>query len=376
MSGGTSSSSKSVRRNEQPIADNRAAVNVISTTFTKSHTIDWVSIDSQGVIAQAPPPRTPRDGARPLAELELPGAELGPLGTVPIPRAKSISRSKQLPGMPSLKRQDSQQGMHWYVTSNQSVANLGGSCVFSLFAPYTQNTADSSLLQTAVVKDNVLVTGFRGPPIVVPQTVEAGWINFIDQVAQPHLFTFYTTNGYLQDGDNQGGWNTEFTGWVQVDQTIHPGSVFTPLSVIGGAQQNLHVEYLLFQDNWWLAVEERWIGYYPASLFSNVSSDPASTTLAGGSDDIRFYGEVYNSETTLTTTDMGSGEFASAGYGRAGYILNMTYRDIQNISRPYNGVFNDTAPDRYTHEAHLLSGTSMGSYALIGGPGAGGHVGS
>jgi len=146
--------------------------------------------------------------------------------------------------------------------------------------------------------------------------------------------------------------------------------------VIRGAQHNLHIEYSLFQNNWWLAVEDHWIGYYPGSLFSSVSSDPANTTLAGGSDDIRFYGEVFNSETTLTTTDMGSGEFASAGYGRAGYILNMTYRDIHNVSRPYNGVFNDSDSTRYSHEAHLLSGTSRGSYVFLGGPGAGGKVGA
>lgn len=211
--------------------------------------------------------------------------------------------------------------------------------------------------------------------MLVTQTVEAGWINFINQVSQPHLFTYYTTNGYLQEGDNQGGWNTEFTGWVQVDSTIHPGSVFTPLSVDGGAQHSLQVEYNLHQGNWWLAVAGRWIGYYPASLFSSVSSNDASTTLAGGSDDIYFYGEVYNGEDALTPTDMGSGEFAAAGYGRAGYIMNMTYTDAQNASMPYNGVFTDSDVTRYTHEAHLLSGTNMGSYAFIGGPGAGGVVG-
>jgi hypothetical protein len=189
ISVGSSKSISNANRNEQQLPRKRAALNILKTTITDSHTIDWVSLDSQGPIAEAPPPREPRDETRPLAELELPGAELGPPGTVPIPRASSASlangRSKKLPGMPNMKRQESHQGDHWYVSSNQTVANLGGSCVFSLFAPYTQNTSDSSLLQTAVVKQDVLLTAFRGPPMNVPQTVEAGWINFIDQVPKP-----------------------------------------------------------------------------------------------------------------------------------------------------------------------------------------------
>lgn len=109
-------------------------------------------------------------------------------------------------------------------------------------------------------------------------------------------------------------------------------------------------------------------------MFSRWSPDPAETTLADHSDEIRFYGEVYNSETTLTTTDMGSGEYAATGYGKAGYILNMTYTNLKNVSTPYNGVFSEPDPG-YTYEAHMLSGTNMGSYAFIGGPGAGGVVG-
>jgi hypothetical protein len=287
----------------------------------------------------------------------------------------AASNTKALPGAPSRKRQTGNAGSHWYSTSNQTVNNIGGSGIFSLFAPYVQSPNDSSLLQTAVTRQNVLITGGRGPSLELPQTVEAGWINFPSQVAKPHLFTYYTVNGYLGEGDNQGGWNTEHAGWVQVDSKIHPGSVFTPLSVDGGVQHDLKIEYNLHGGNWWLAVGGKWIGYYPGSLFSSVSSDPPSTTLAGGSDDIYFYGEVFNSEDTLTTTDMGSGEFAATGLGHAAYIKNIAYTNTNNVSTPYNGVFTDSDTTRYTHQAHFLSGTSMGSYAFIGGPGAGGVVG-
>lgn len=358
------------------------AGSVLKTTVTDSQTIDWISIGSQGEIAQAPPLRTPRDGPRPLSELEQPGAELGPPGTVPVVRVDldylTSNSVKSLPGLPesaSSKRQTSNAGQHWYVSSSQTVPNIGGSTVFSLFAPYVSTPNDSSLLQTAITRSNVLLTGGRGPSLNVTQTVEAGWINFPSQISQPHLFTYFTTNGYLGEGNNQGGWNTDFAGWVQVDATIHPGSVFSPLSVDGGVQEDLKVEYNLHEGNWWLAVEDRWIGYYPASLFSAVSTDPADTTLAGGSDGIYFYGEVFNSEDALTTTDMGSGEFAEKGYGKVGYFLNATYTNSGNVSVGYEGVWTESDAERYTYEEHFLSGTNMGSYAFLGGPGAGGVVG-
>lgn len=287
----------------------RANLNVVKTTTTDSQTIDWIPIESQGKIAQAPPKLEPRTGSRPLAELEIPGAELGPPGTVPIPRVSldhlTNSSTKEPPPNTNAKRQTTISGTHWYVTSNQSVTNLGGSGTFSLFEAYTQSSADFSLLQTAVTKENVTIN-FRGFPIPGTQTVEAGWINYKDKFAQPHLFTYFNTNGYISEGDNQGGWNTEHVGWVQVDSQIHPGSAFTPLSVIGGAQHDLRIEYALFQDNWWLSVEDRWIGYYPASLWSFPSLDPPETTLAGGSSKIHFYGEVLNMEETITTTEYAS----------------------------------------------------------------------
>lgn len=40
------------------------------------------------------------------------------------------------------------------------------------------------------------------------QTVEAGWIVYPDRFGgdyNPHLFTYYTTNGYGKEGDNIGG---------------------------------------------------------------------------------------------------------------------------------------------------------------------------
>lgn len=202
------------------------------------------------------------------------------------------------------------------------------------------------MLQTAVTKSNVPMP--NNPTVSGGQTLEAGWINYPQQVAAPHLFTYYTTCNYQCSGDNQGGWNRDQAGWVQVDTTYFPGTVFTPLSVDGGQQVEMQIEYQLFSGNWWLFVVDRWIGYYPASLFSAGEAN-AAVTLAQGSDTIYYYGEIYNSENAMTTTDMGSGEFASAGSTHAAYIHNMVYLDSSVVAHDYTAGFGDSDSSRYSH---------------------------
>ena len=78
--------------------------------------------------------------------------------------------------------------------------------------------------------------------------------------------------------------------------------------------------YQFSQGNWWLYVFDRFIGYYPGSLFS---AGTAGTCLNDQSDMIINYGEIYNGENALTNTDMGSGNFGEKGWKKSGYITNM-----------------------------------------------------
>ena len=108
------------------------------------------------------------------------------------------------------------------------------------------------------------------------------------------------------------------------------------------------MQYQLHQGNWWLYVIDTWIGYYPASLFSAGEAN-AAATLAQGSDVIFYYGEIYNSENAMTTTDMGSGEFAAAGSGKSAYIHNMVYQDSGSAYHDYTAGFGDSDSGRYSH---------------------------
>jgi len=362
----------------------RAGLKAVKTTFTNEQTIDWIPIESQGIIAKAPPTRPEpkqdpnRNVTRPVAELENPGIEVGPPGTVPIPRTKlnflaSAPAAKKFPGSKPAEQNPKRQyaNKHWYAASYQTVANHGCSGSFSTFKPYVKNSADFSLLQIAIVKSSVPLVS--NPSTTVRQSVEAGWINFPNHNANPHLFTYFTTTGHVTNGDNLGGWDQDIKGWVQVDSTYFPGSTFG-ITVEGGTQYALHIEYYLYSGNWWLWVIDRWIGYYPASIFSANQANP-SATLADSGDIAYFYGEIYQGEAQLTTTDMGSGQFAATGYGHSAFIANMNYIDTNNYLQTYTSGFWTDDAARYTVDAHISSGTNWGSYVYLGGPGAGGVVG-
>jgi hypothetical protein len=108
----------------------RANLKVMKATVTEGKTTDWIPLESQGKIAQAPPlPASLRTASsntsRPISELELPGAELGPPRTDPIPRlnltAAGATHNKGPPKFkPSSKeKEDKRQysGTHWYASS-------------------------------------------------------------------------------------------------------------------------------------------------------------------------------------------------------------------------------------------------------------------
>lgn len=357
---------------------------VVKTTKVGDQVIDWVVKESQGKIA-TPPPHPPAGAKRSTGDPSIKQAnplltaqhEAGPAGTVPMVRQTKQFPAKRLPqasdhNVTSTLGKRGYAGTHWYASSNQNVRNHGGGAQFNIYDTYLESDYDFSLLQTAVTVGSAPQAdgSSRG------QTVEAGWMHYPYLVNNgPFLFTYYTTNGYSQQGDNKGGYNSFQAGWVQVDKDIYPGIHFGPLSQRGGAQYEFTLQYQLFQGNWWLYVGDRFIGYYPASVFSQ-GVDP-NQTLATHSDVILFYGEVVNSQDGLTTTDMGSGNFPESGFGQAAYIRNIIYIDEAGNGQGYDahGAFVISDTNRYRLQDHWNSGTDWGSHMFLGGPGAGGVVG-
>lgn len=365
---------------------------VVATTVTEhGQMVDWVRPDSQAhgaALAAAPPNpkskgldyaarRYPEEAV--LTALQMPNAERGPMGTVPVIR-------KNLDGLSfryDLKRFLSKthghrvttlhglaypapeaDGSHRYGSSAQDVTAFGAEGVFSCFDPYLETEGDFSLIQVALSNSDL---GYR-------QTVEAGWQEIKDIYGDwvPHLFIYYTTNGYTDDDDDEGGYNTDVDGWVQIDDSICPEITFVPYSERDGKQFRISLKYQLFEGNWWLRCQDRWIGYYPARLF--MGNQSVFSTLGDHADYVGFYGEIFDSDDVAgrTRSDMGSGRWPDTGWRSAAYIHNMRYqRDRGGAMSDYDGsgrLF-ESDPDMYGIEAHFDSKSSWRSHVYVGGPG-------
>ena len=100
-------------------------------------------------------------------------------------------------------------------------------------------------------------------------------------------------------------------GWVQHDDTIFPGTTFTPYSDRGGNQFKMTIKYQLFENNWWLACQGRWIGFYPARLF--MGNQSVFSTLGDHADHIGFWGEIFDSDDVDGRTQVRHGQRELAG---------------------------------------------------------------
>lgn len=361
---------------------------IVKTTRTaRGQILDWIPVESQhpkGLIGSPPSfgPAPEQTATRYLeetaiAELDFSEHERGPAGTVPVLRKKLDALRYTTPlrqylskyrgrnviafGGPDPLPPGSGRGTHWHGTTNRHGLCFGGEGQFSCFNPYTASSDEFSLIQIALSNSD----------LPLRQSVEAGWQTYPDITGDwvPHLFVYYTTNGHTYDDDNQGGYNRDVDGWVQYDNVIFPGSTFLPYSQIGGPQRKISLKYQWHRDNWWLACQGRWVGYYPGRLF--MGNQSVFSTLGDHADRIAFYGEVATFDTIPSRTDMGSGRFAIEGWTRAAYFHHLRVQTDRSggMSR-YIG--NSGATDRklYDIDPHFDSNTDWESYAFVGGPGA------
>jgi hypothetical protein len=373
---------------------------VKTTTSPAGQVIDWIPIESQGIIA-SPPPKGPDQPQHPddcedrnfnddliIADLECEGAELGPEGTVPIPRmdlsiitgdntlAEFLSKSLPNPReRPLVELEDGTRtptpdgANHLYANAWQYLKCYGGQGQYSCFDPAVEASNSESLIQTGLLNE-------QGKAM---QAVEVGWQVLPSRYgdSQPHLFTYFRTAGGAT-GPRIGGYNRDTGDWNQVDGTIFPKSTFAPLSVPGdpNGQRRIEIATQLYQGNWWVWCQGRWIGYYSASLFQAAAPD-SQDTLASYADKIGYWGEIADdtSITTPTKTDMGSGQFPERAWPWSAYIHNLAYSpDESGLSAFFfdaSGGTWVTNPDWYRIVPHYTIDTTWGSFVWLGGPGAG-----
>jgi hypothetical protein len=374
-----------------------SSLQIAKTTHTPSgQTLDWIPIESQiaaGKIASAPPvtamPVRSQEAQRAVKpvtfELDDPSVERGPAGTVPVlrPDLSLLTRTVALKdylrktgglfankSRPNTAPTDPNPAGYFHCTDSQSTKLYGCDLFLNVWDPKIGIPSapgdDHSILQ-------IWLQNYDKPKL---QSIEGGWTvdKGLNGDLNPHIFTYYTTNGYSSDGDNLGGYNRLHRGWVQYSPSVFPGIGINGISVYGGEQFDVSMKFQLYREpangdlNWWVSVQGIWMGYYPATLFNGGLGNDAEWIGAGG--------EVYSSlaNPSNTTDQMGSGWQAEGGWTHAAFVRNL--RNQSNLAGAMvnnNGTAeSDTASgggtNPYDIVLHMDSGSSWGSYFYVGGP--------
>lgn len=380
----------------QYFTDRQARRDVVATTRTPlGQVLDWIPIESQlghgrladppdrGSVSLARIEREPADrgerARRPfrLMEFELGrrGVERGPEGTVPVVRrdidrittAKSLADLLAKHGRAMRLQPDSAGAeiafpedatTHKYAYSAQNVACWGTEGNINAWDPYCEHADEFSLGQCALA---------RGAGST-KQTIETGHQQYRDLYGDwvPHLFIFYTTNGYASSGDGIGGYNQDVDGWVQYSSRVYPEALSSPVSVLGGAQYVMNLKWQLWQGNWWLRVNGEWMGYYPASLFG-------ARRLRARAAKVGWYGEIVDAgaHAGTTRTDMGNGHWPYEGWQRCAFMSNLMYQSNSagSMARYAPDSVWASHPNCYDIEGHFDNTGSWGPYFWWGGSG-------
>lgn len=240
---------------------------------------------------------------------------------------------------------------HRYAYAYQSVTNYGGDSWLNLWNP----SAKFSLSQQWYVGGSGNST----------QTVEGGWVVYPDKFSsQAVLFIYWTADKYT----NTGCYDLECSGFVQINNHWYLGGTWTNYSSAGGTQWGFELQWKLFSSNWWLFLKGpgtyEAVGYYPTSIYNGGQ-------LATSASQIKYGGETDIENGSYP--QMGSGQFASAGWQQAAYQHTIFYipRDENDGVGVWASLTKvEASSSCYTIELTPASnGGNWGTYFFFGGPG-------
>lgn len=324
--------------------DSLDQMEIVKTTRTESgQIIDWIEPQSQSIDGVLSEPPLSYDSTGALIEYD-------PDALVPVVRfdvekyldkvktpAKNPQRlfKKRLPqDIRASKKRGSTRSPatndRYYAVWRQHGTFYGTSGYINIWDTAGPIEGDTSIAQMIVMRGD--------------EAVEAGKIELkgLNGNNEPHFFVFY------RGINSTKGYNFRNNAWKQISDKIAPGmSLTSRKSIRGGHQGEIRIMVKLFKGNWWVSVDNEWVGYYRGSLFSASGiRDKASR--------IDWYGEVYDvSAPSATSTDMGSGKFASEGYKKAAYFRNMASLLNPNTSdltywKPESGIKSVTDSSCYS----------------------------
>ncbi|KAK7256947.1 hypothetical protein RIF29_30563 [Crotalaria pallida] len=203
----------------------------------------------------------------------------------------------------------------------------------------------------------------NGPPDVA-NSIITGWQD-TDEV-YPEIHGDIKTHFFIAWADKNtsaGCYNLQCPGFVQTDKSIYIDSPVINTSTYDGPQFDISLSIYLdpTTNNWWVRLQETDLGYFPAALFSDMSS-----ANEGG-----WYGK------TMTVVGnpsppMGSGHLPDNNIRHSCYIRQMAFQDQSrgDIGPEFQlvSIYRDN-PSCYDVQYDGYEDKSLGYAMLFGGPG-------
>ncbi|XP_058763428.1 protein neprosin-like [Vicia villosa] len=191
-------------------------------------------------------------------------------------------------------------------------------------------------------------------------TIETGWQVDVDLYGdrRTRFFIFWTADAY----DKTGCFNLKCPGFVQTNKDIALGATIAHMSTYNGNQYKISLS--VWKDvktgNWWLSYENKTVGYWPSSIFTNLK-DVATMVHWGG--------EIFNQNYPLASSvQMGSGHFPEEGYKRAAHISHINVLNSNRVwVKPTNPQYYADRPNCYNVKGGI--DRNLGTYFFYGGPG-------
>ncbi|KAK2376923.1 hypothetical protein QL285_077665 [Trifolium repens] len=162
---------------------------------------------------------------------------------------------------------------------------------------------------------------------------------------------------------NTGCFNLLCSGFVQTNEKIFLGMHFDNTSTYGGVifDLTLHIIQDSKTKNWWLSNENENIGYFPAALFSNLTS-----AFEVG------WGGITTTSRGAYSPPMGSGYFPDDVFNHACYFKNIIYQNDSRESYGLGQFLTKTISDKpncYSAQYYGDKGGDIGYSLQFGGPG-------
>ncbi|EMS53147.1 hypothetical protein TRIUR3_00939 [Triticum urartu] len=270
-----------------------------------------------------------------------------PTGTVPILRSNGSSTiaTHNIDGLKN--------DMQWERAGLTYMGDLyGARASLNVWEPKVKGSQDSSAIWISIEnrrgqRPDRLSAGLRVAPAL------SG-----DAFVRLHVAWF---DGYSK----KGCIDHSCPGYVQVHPHIGPGSRIQPSSVYGGDQRVAGIQ--IFKEPksnyWWVSYNNIAIGYWPGGLFEFIRYKG----------DLAFWGgQVEGPTASSKSTQMGSGHFASEGFGKAAFIRKIEIADdTVKFATPdrYLVGQGSSDPSKYTTGGFEIS-KDFGMTIFYGGPGS------